>query len=67
MSAVYTQEPVDKIPEFIHRTNEKMYNISITNNDVIKELKYLNIYKARELETIHPKPLKALTRDRLRQ
>ena len=63
MSAVYTEESDDKIPDFIDRTNEKMDNIVIPHTDVIKELMILNIYKAGELDTIYQKLLKVLKED----
>ena len=63
MSAVYTEESVDKIPEFTDRTNKKMDNIAITHNDVLKELKFLNIYKAGGSDTNYPKLLKTLKKD----
>ena len=63
MSAVYTEESVDKIPKFTDRTNKKIDNIVITHNDVMKELKFSNIYKAGGYDIIHPKILKALKKD----
>ena len=60
-SSVFTTEPVDELPTFIHQTHEQHLHLGpIENQQVHTYPKNLNVNKSKGPNNIHPRVLKEL-------